>query len=153
MLKIHHQRLALLLVSTVVSIANSAFAAVGFVCTTEHAAGIGYDTTTKTWSGSRFLASGNYLITTPDPEQSKAGLKWIVKDIQSGMGVSGCESDFDKSGYLTCKAFGEFIFNKKSQRFLRTYTFGYVTDGVEDKRWGIEGKNTPMIEVGRCTSL
>ena len=145
-----HKWLAL----TLISLSSApAFAVDGFVCTVEQSAGLTFDKNTKVWSGSALRSTGKFLITKPDAEQSKAGLVWIVKDIQANTAMSACENDFNATGYLKCKGFGEFTFNRKNLRFLRSYTFGYVTDGVEETRWGEEGSNTPMLEAGRCVPL
>ena len=132
---------------------TAALAAEGFVCTSEHSAGVTYSKTTRLWSGGALRATGKLLIARPSLEQSKAGLSWIVKDIQQNLAVLACTNDFNAKGYLQCKGFGELTFNRVNLRFLRTYTSGYVTDGIEESRWGEEGANTPMVEIGKCTPL
>ena len=120
---------------TLISLSSSpAFAVDGFVCTVEQSAGLTFDKNTKVWSGSALRSTGKFLITKPDADQARAGLVWIVKDIQANRAMSARESDFNAAGYLNCKGFGEFTFNRKNLRFLRSYTFGYVTDGVEEIR-------------------
>ena len=130
-----------------------AFPRGSYVCTVEQSAGLTFDKGTKVWSGTALRSTGTFLVSRPDSEQSKAGLVWIVKDVQANTAMSACESDFNAAGYLKCKGFGEFTFNRKNLRFLRSYTFGYVTDGVEESRLGEEGSNTPMLEAGRCVPL
>ncbi len=42
--------------------------------------------------------------------------------------------------------FGEFLFSPKSGRYLRTYTVGYY-EGVDTN------KNSPQIEIGKCSEI
>lgn len=60
-----------------------------------------------------------------------------------------CEVDgFGFQGYIICRGFnGEFIFKRKTGRFLLTFTLGYVEGDY------VESEYTPNITRGKCSEI
>ena len=133
-------------------LAASANAQNSFVCAADHSVGLKFDKTTKRWKPAIFNASDKYLITRANEIQRKQGQRWEIRTIGSDSPSFTCKEEFTERGILTCEGFGEFVFNKKSNRFLTSYMMGYVYDGP-DHPFGIEeGADTPSLTAGRCSA-
>lgn len=77
-----------------------------------------------------------------------------MKEVGSSAPKFFCTHDFE--GYvLSCKGFGDFIFNRHNNRFLSTYMLGYYSDDPDQKDsvLGPEGSNTPAMSIGKCSPL
>lgn len=130
----------------------------GYFCTTDHATGFAFNKAKKQWGTVSFQETEKFLITRASPAELKLGNVWVVKKVGSSSPDFVCPADFNVGGYLHCKGFTEFMFNRKNNRFLSSYMVGYVTDAVEGagnaSDWlGPEGSNTPSIQIGRCSPL
>lgn len=129
-------------------------AADSYLCASDLTTGFSPSGDGKTWVTSKFKAEDKFIIARAEDVQKTAGFVWVVKPIGSKTIHFACKADFSEHGYLQCEGMGQFQFNRKTNRFLRTYTFGYVNDGaVNDNPLMAPGANTPYIEIGRCSQL
>ncbi|MHC4337422.1 MAG: hypothetical protein ACYSTG_05660 [Planctomycetota bacterium] len=131
-------------------------AAEGYLCLAEHSAGIAFDKVSKRWAATIFKPDQKVLVSKANDEEKKKGAVWVVKSVGSNREAPDfvCKEDFDNNGYLHCSGFGDFMFNRRNLRFLSTFTFGYVTDGLGETNWfGEEGTNTPALSAGKCSPL
>lgn len=134
------------------SLAGPAFAQNSYLCAEDMITGFSFDRGTHQWKSAEFRAQAKYIITS----STEPSRKWEVKETGSSFPIGFCEKDFDDDGKLRCKGIGkDFLFNRKSMRFLTTYTVGYWN---EDSLRNIapnrrEGDDTPGMAIGRCTVL
>jgi len=110
-----------------------------YLCVSEAIGGVAYNSTEKKWEGTKFKNSSEKIIIT------KTNGIWKYKEFGATF-----EEDCGKSneyGNFRCSIFfGEFVFNSKTKRFIKTYTAGYV--GGEDNN-----NNTPAIMIGTCSKF
>jgi hypothetical protein len=108
-----------------------------WICLVDYA--VGFYWSGKDWESNNFKTDNKYIVAREEP-----GGPYTIKD--SGDSYGGeCAGPGDY-GFIYCNDFGEFKFDTKSMRFLKTYTMGYF-DGRDE-----EG-NTPNIELGKCTAF
>lgn len=130
-----------------------------YVCVADVAAGLKFDPTTKTWSGGEFVSTHKVVLKRAPPRLATQGFVWAVWQTGSdGLPEYGCKMDFDERGFLYCAGFGEFRFNKTNLRFVSTYIYGYVDDGLPGidpltERVRVEGQDTPVVRAGKCSPL
>lgn len=117
----------------------ASFAQEQYLCVSHAAGGVNYDSAVRNWTPAKFKNDdAKYLIVQKNN-------KWAMKTF-------GNNFDFDcgsmnEYNILRCEPFyGEFIFNKKTKRYMKTYTAGFI-DGRDNN------ENTPLIEVGYCSPL
>ena len=130
----------------------------GYFCTTDLATGFAFNKAKKQWVTVSFHETEKFLISRASLAELKLGNVWVVKKVGSNTPDFVCPADFTDGGYLHCKGFSEFTFNRKNNRFLSSYMIGYVTDAIEGTETasallGQEGSNTPAIQIGRCSPL
>ncbi len=132
--------------------AASASAQSSYLCAEDMITGFSFDRGAHQWKRAEFKAEAKYIVT----RSTEPSRKWEVKETGSSFPVAICEKDFDDNGKLRCIGLGkDFLFNRKSMRFLTTYTVGYWN---EDALRTIvparsEGDDTPGMAIGRCTTL
>jgi len=121
-----------------VTILNSVvYAQDAYLCLPKSATGFSYVQNSSSWEITTFNISDNkYLL------KNKSG-KWSWDKFGSNFP----KSCIDLNQKIMCNLLvGEVIFDKKTLRYLRTYIPGYV-DGIANN------DNTPLIEIGTCSSL
>lgn len=123
------------------SISSTVYAE-AYLCVGDQATGFSFNTSTKEWSQTKFnVKDAKYIL-------SKGSEKWEWKKIGEKNGIE-CDSSFSEYGYMNCESFTKIQFNKKTLRYISTYTIGYVNIGITRK----EGNDTSSIEIGKCSSM
>lgn len=125
-----------------------------YLCVEEQSTGYQFNKSRKIWQQTSFKPTGKYLV-KPNTDATHKG-KWIVTEIGRADPSYRSEYDFTSTGALRCEGLvGEFMMNRKSLRFLRTYSLGYWTDAILGEAEGsfVEGHNTPLISIGQCSTL
>ena len=120
----------------------SVYAEERYMCVPDQAAGFSFDQNSSRWKSVNLQAEKErYIISGETLTDSSLSI------VSAGANYDECRSDKGFSNtneaYFEC-IFGEFIFNKNTGRFLRTYTAGYI-DGLDNNQ------NTPAILIGRCS--
>jgi hypothetical protein len=118
-----------------------------YICLGEHMAGFTYNTSSKSWESAEFKAVSHYVISTSEDEIYPFTVSTVGDDCE----LFRCREGFTDAGFLYCQGTGgEFRFNRKNKRFLRTYPFGYI---VVLPEWKVtdEESHSPFIEIGTCT--
>lgn len=132
--------------------AAPALAQSSYLCAEDMIAGFSFDRGEHRWKRAEFRAEAKYIVT----RSTEPSRKWEVNETGSSIPIALCKNDFDEDGKIRCVGFGQdFLFNRKSLRFLKTYTVGYWN---EDALRAIvparsEGDDTPGMAIGRCTAL
>jgi len=84
--------------------------------------GFTFDRTARQWRGASFKTDGKFVVT----HSKKPSFVWEVKEIGSTYWTLICKKEFSNNGEVHCDGLGgQFFFNRKSMRFLATYTIGY----------------------------
>ena len=131
-------------------LAARASASDSYLCVTDMATGFAFDKSQKQWHSTSFKVSNKYLVSKAQRE----GYAWEVKTAGSTIALIFCKANFTEAGALRCEGdLQEFNMNKKNLRFLSFYRAGYWTDGTGRTVLGMEGDNTPAIEIGKCSPL
>ena len=112
-----------------------------YLCVPDQATGFSFDESLHRWKSVNLVAEDvKFIIRRVASSQSAISIgstKSNYEECRSNIGfVSSNET------YFKC-IFGEFLFNRTTGRFIRTYTAGYI-DGHDNK------ENTPAILIGRC---
>lgn len=146
---------SLALTAALLVAAHPASAAETFICVADYAAGLAFDKAAKKWKSAIFDPREKLLLSKATPEEAKKGAVWVVKETGSTVPRFVCNEDFNEAGYIYCRGFGDFRFNRKNLRFISTYMIGFVTDGIESPNsiFGNEGENTPSLSAGRCSQI
>ncbi len=124
-----------------------------WLCLTDKSTGFRYNAATKQWQSIDFRTGDDRYIIKPGT--SKANVYEVRKfgDDTSILPEAWCNQDFQAGTFLHCKGvFGEFKFNRKTGRFLKSYLAGYWTyaPGVNKTD---EGGDTPSIDIGICSAI
>ena len=140
------------IVAAWLTLGSSSGIAQGMVCSTEFAAGIGYDKANKRWHSTTFRASEKFVLA----RSQNPNAKWEVKQLGSNSPVAWCRQDFSAEELLSCSGISqEFHFNRRALRFVHAYTAGYWNE--ESMKQLLpnrqEGNDTPSVSVGLCTTL
>lgn len=110
-----------------------------YLCVSEAMGGIAYDSSTRKWEGAKFTNSNEKIILV-----KKNGV-WKLRNFGSTF-ENEC-GKMNEFGTFRCNIlFGEFLFNSKTKRFLKSYVVGYVSG--EDNN-----DNTPAVMAGVCSPL
>lgn len=108
-----------------------------YVCFANKATGFSLSAT-ETWSIREFDVSREEHILKPKANR----WEWIKPGETNGV---LCPA-FDRSGYLQCNyGFGSLVLNKRTMRYIETYTLGYVE--------GDKKTVNPTITIGECTLI
>ncbi|MDM7950090.1 hypothetical protein [Hydrogenophaga sp.] len=132
-----------------------ASAATSYLCVADKATGMGFDKASGVWEVRTFRADSKYLVSeATEREEAIYAAKWLVKKMGSSSPTLLCPEGFSEIGFLFCENLGEFKFNRKSGRYLRSYTMGYFND-MPGKAGPLraEGDDTPAIEIGKCSPI
>lgn len=138
-------------------------AAEKYLCIASSSTGYVYDKIKNEWNISEFKADYKYIIYK---DESDTLGKWRVKKFD-GSHIAVCKNDFGSIGKLYCSGTSEFKMNKYNGRFIRSQTFGYWDDGLNDiinktdkmelnpfyDVVSEEGDTNPFIQIGECTSI
>ena len=128
----------------------TAVMAENYLCITDYATGFHFNSNSKEWEITDFnTKNGKYLVLPSE----NIGATYIVKSFADENAVtSECKDEFNEYGYINCIGEnGNFLINKFSNRFVRTYPFGYTDVGI-----GVQGETTeetsftPSISIGKC---
>lgn len=127
------------LISIALAISNMAYAQEGYLCVSEAAGGVSYDSSTKKWRGTVFRNDEEKFLII------KKENKWAMKEFGKSF-ESECTQP-NEFGVMSCnKILGDFNFSTKTRRYLSTYIAGYI-DGSNNN------ENTPNIQIGICSKL
>lgn len=125
-----------------------------YICVADHSVGFSYNKSTREWGPTTFKTTEKLLIARATPDEKKRGFSWMIKELGSDFPSFGCKDDFTDRGSLSCKGFGDFMFNQRNGRYLSTYMIGYVGDRLgPETSIGEEGANTPAMTVGKCSAI
>ena len=130
---------------------SSAAGAESWVCVGDLATGFTYNKRAKHWATTAFTADRKYVI-SPVPKDPLNKAKYLVKVMGDDLGIAGCYDDFANWGQLQCSGTFEFIFNRRTGRFLAAHTLGYVTDTLPE-RFAAQGEDEPLMEIGTCATI
>lgn len=124
----------------------------GLICSTEFAAGLSFNKSSKKWESTTFRAESKFVVVRSESPY----WNWEVRALGSKSPVAICKDDFSEREQLMCAGLGkEFYFNKGSMRFLLLYMAGFWNE--ESLKGAMpghsEGDDTPSISGGFCTSL
>lgn len=136
-----------LVILLVCLISRATLADESYLCIGEHATGFSFNEKNKTWSAARFKEDKWILKRSADPKY-----KWEVYGFGEDFPESGCEQDFNEAGNLFCDGISQFRMNKEKLRFLYIFPFGYWSD-TEKYKILKEGKNTPSMQIGKCSKI
>lgn len=115
-----------------------------YLCIPDLATGFSYQKNLDKWKISTFdVAKNKYILTKSNTN------KWEWKIFGEEYSNVNCDNTFSEHGYLNCNGFEQIQFNKKNLRFMKIYRIGYVNKGIG----GIEGEDTPNMEIGKCSPL
>jgi len=116
------------------------FAQNSYLCVPTSSTGFKFDSNTKKWNR-KFLSDDLKQILI------KTDGDWKWKNFGQEWGLV-CNKDFEKDGLLICPVIGgEVKFNKKTLRYIQTYTMGYI-EGIENNK-----SDTPGMTIGTCSPL
>ena len=127
----------------------SAASAEQFLCVVDHSTGFSFDKNTEQWKPTVFAGEDKYIISKPtdDDGKLKEKFQYVVREIGTPNPIAYCETGFS-GGYLFCEGMAtKFSFNKENGRFLTAYMAGYYHDALP----GQEGRNTPYMQIGKCS--
>jgi hypothetical protein len=112
-----------------------------YLCAAEKSTGFKYSSNTKNWESVNFnVNQDKFVITNSKLKDSKLEITMIgekdpICHSRNGFNIYG-------NAYFKCIG-GEFKFDKKTGRYLRSNNFGYIH--------GDEDNSTPYIEIGKCS--
>ena len=137
------------LVIIVFSVAAGAVAD-SYLCIADQATGFKFNKSTKTWKATNFnVSDGKYLVARSKDERYARA----VTKVGDKRPIAYCDDDISGDDMnLGCNSPGlfRFRFSPKTMRFSMIYIAGYVGPfGIG----GLEGDNTPFIEIGKCSPL
>ena len=145
--KVQEHTMGALAVLLVCLISTAALADDSYLCIGEHATGFSFNEKNKTWIAGGFKEGKWILKKSADPNY-----KWEVYRFGENFPESVCEQDFNESGNIMCEGIAQFRMNKERLRFLYIYPFGYWSDNNKVNMLK-EGKNTPFMEIGKCSKI
>jgi hypothetical protein len=134
-----------------------------YLCIASSSTGYAYDNAKDDWGISEFKTDDKYIVFQKESDKHAT---WRVKSFDESH-VATCKDDFSAIGKLYCSGLHTFQMNKLNGRFIMSYMHGYWDDGLNDiiqktdkmklnpfyDTVGEEGKNTPYMQIGECTSL
>jgi len=122
-----------------------------YLCVADMMAGSIYEESTKEWMSAEFKAGGRKWIISP----SKDGRNFYdLKKMGDSVALAGCKEDFSSHGFLFCEGVGFYFgFNKHNGRYTRSSVFGYYNVVPKKNDMTDEESDTPVIEIGKCSSF
>ena len=115
-----------------------------YLCITEVRAGLWYNEASKKWTPTPFDTGDKYLVKVNDKNYPK--IRATVTKFGAKMPINFC--DFKTvEGHFICDSFlGQFVFNEKTLRFIKSYIIGYHDEPKNNN-------NTPYVAGGTCAPL
>ena len=141
-----------------------------YFCVTDAVGGVSFDETLNTWVSTRFSPNSRYVVNISEHSETTDWLGelrtvYTVNVSEHGVSESDalsnlCSTSNDtlrsyntlthfisETGAFSCNRFGgEWYMNLENERFMSTYTWGYV-DGIDNN------SNTPAIQIGTCSRI
>jgi hypothetical protein len=118
-----------------------------YLCVADQVTGFFYDAGSKRWKTTQFNAAEMKYIIRPSKSESQR-----LEIVEMALDMVSCWSDagFNSGPEISFDCLtGQFIFNKKTGRFIKTDTLGYITGDSVDM---LTNRNlTPHIAIGRCS--
>jgi len=145
----------------------------GYLCVEEMVTGFRY--ADGTWHSADFQPGDKFIVRPPTQIDlgyfddvikmpNTKDLKWVVSKTEAAVASFACTGDFSELGNLLCKPASvgpsdrydlsalsspsDFRMNKNTLRFLFAYLTGYWAD-----RPGRDGRDSPVIAIGKCSPL
>jgi hypothetical protein len=149
-------RSLLLLLASVLS--TSVLGADSYLCIPDRVTGFVFNKESG-WQTSNFTTDQKYLLTRPNEDERKIlthlnkKAAWVVREIGGHYPRAVCASEMNAQGFIFCDGLPDFKFNLKQNKYLSAYLTGYYNDDEEPDSPFAEGKNTPYIEIGKCSPL
>lgn len=141
-----------ILMAICLCLSASLIAAQDLMCSSEIAAGLVYDKSSKTWRAGNLITDAKYLVT----KSTNLNARLEVRQFGKKTAVAFCNDDFAQNGHLHCTGFGQnFYFNRTELRFILTYVVGYWNE-KESRSFAPnrnEGDDTPGVVGGTCVAL
>ena len=121
-----------------------AAAADQYLCITDKATGFYFED--GEWNTANFKTGRKFLIRKPNKEElevtiANIGRDFVVSEFGDKSTLLWCDEDFYCVGHVD-----DFLFDKKTLRFLYIYKGGYVS-GIDNN------DNTPAMQIGTCSPL
>ena len=145
--KFWERTMGALVILLVCLISTAVLADESYLCIGEHATGFAFNEKNQTWITTTFQENKWMVKKSDDPQ-----IKWQVFEFGKDFPIAMCEQDFNESGNLFCDGIAQFRMNKKNLRYLYIYPFGYWSDNEKYKMFK-EGRNTPVMEIGKCSKI
>jgi hypothetical protein len=112
-----------------------------FLCVAERSAGFSFNDKSKKWEYARFDVEGRKYIV------KQVGARWTWAEF--GREFPADCGAFPPSGIIKCQdTLKDVIFNSKTLRYQMFYAHGYAIPSS-----GVEGSDTPYIEIGVCSKF
>ena len=134
-------------------LAAGAANAQSYLCVSEMAAGLQFDSVQKSWRSNVFTATSKFVVKRATSDEARVGWKWAVWALgRDSLPNFVCTEEFTGDGFLYCQGFGQFTMNRKNLRFISSYMTGFVDDGLSNPS-RTEGGDTPSVNGGRCSPV
>jgi hypothetical protein len=128
-----------------------------YLCVADKSSGFTFNKTGKAWQTTTFNVTESKYIFRVANEVDRSTMpsaNWVVVKVGQSSPVASCGEALGDSDVLICEGFESFRFHKKNLRFLGLYSIGYWSDDLEDPNSVFaEGKNTPSMQIGKCSPL
>jgi hypothetical protein len=135
----------LLAACSLVASASIAQTITSWICTPDMATG--FHLKAGRWEEASFKPSHKYVVSPSKPYSSE---RWELKEMGANTAMAGCKTASDSVAWLTCSGIQEFRLNTRTLKFVSAYLQGYWTP-LEGEI--ARGRDTPFIEIGKCTPL
>ncbi len=131
-------------------ISSSVTHAEQFLCVADLATGFKFNSASKSWENANFnVSSEKFIISKSEIDKQSYKVTLMGEKVEQAV----CEEDFNEAGILFCDGFSEYRFNKNNGRYVKVYLIGYYTYTAGSTMFGEDGKNTPHIEIGKCSQF
>jgi hypothetical protein len=145
----------------------------GYVCVEDMVTGFRY--ADGSWHSADFQPGEKFIVRAPTQIDqgylddviklpNAKNLKWVVSKTGTAVPIFACTGDFSELGNLLCppvavgpsdrydlsalKSPSDFRMNKNTLRFLFAHLTGYWADRPDR-----EGRDSPLIAIGKCTPM
>lgn len=129
-----------------------------YICTASASSGFRFEAATNEWVSTTFNTDSQYVLAPPtESDIGFTNFQYLLKEIGRDFPSAACQQKFNEDGWLNC---GNFRLNSKNNRFILSYTGGYVTVTGETLDFGDqvlhltdENSGTPYMEIGLCSTF
>lgn len=120
-----------------------------YLCVAEQVTGFFYDAESKKWKPTQFNPAEMKYIIRPSGSKNRP---FEIVAMALDMVLCTSEGGIEKGNQIsfTCVN-GQFIFNQKTGRFIKSDILGYV--GGDDFNMTPERHQTPNIAIGKCSTF